>query len=290
MSSRGAAAGAHGAGAARAGAPGTGAPRAGAQLWALAAAQLSDRRRSLLAWGLPLGLWSAIVILIYPSVEDSLAEAVADYPPAIKEAFGIGELATVEEYLHAEMLSLIVPLALGYLAVRAVASGLSGAAESGRLEVLLSAPVPRSRIVLAGFAATAVELAAVLLLTVLLTGIGDAIAGAGLSFADTLAGYANVWPLALLFAGLGIVATCFSLRTPIVTGAVAGALVTMYVIDLIGRLDPDLSGIRYASVFRYYGNAVQDGIDPVAFLGVTAAACLLAILGAWLFERRDLAA
>ena len=38
------------------------------------------------------------------------------------------------------MLSLIVPLALGYLAVRAVASGLSGAAETGRLDVLLSAP------------------------------------------------------------------------------------------------------------------------------------------------------
>ena len=38
------------------------------------------------------------------------------------------------------MLSLIVPLAVGYLAVRAVASGLSGAAESGRLDVLLSAP------------------------------------------------------------------------------------------------------------------------------------------------------
>ena len=50
------------------------------------------------------------------------------------------------------MLSLIVPLAVGYLAVRSVASGLSGAAESGRLDVLLSAPVSRRRLVAAGFA------------------------------------------------------------------------------------------------------------------------------------------
>lgn len=61
----------------------------------------------------------------------------------------------------------------------------------------------------------------------------------------------------------------------------------MYVIDLVGRLDPDLSGIRYVSVFKYYGNAIEDGIDPLSFAGVTVAAILLAALGAWLFERRD---
>jgi len=261
-----------------------------AQIGALVRAHLSDRRRSLLAWGVPLGLWSAFVVVIFPSVEGALSKAVKSYPSALKEAFGIGQLTSVEQYLQAEMLSLIVPLALGYLAVRAVASGLSGAAESGRLDVLLSAPVSRSRIAAASFAATAVELAVVLALTVILTSLGGLLAGAHLSLSAAIAGYANVWPLALLFAGLGIVATGFSLRTTVVTGAVAGVLVTMYVVDLVGRLDPDLSGIRYASVFRYYGNAIEDGIDPAAFLGVTAAAIALAALGAWLFERRDLAA
>lgn len=260
------------------------------QLGALVLAHLSDRRRSLLAWGVPLGLWSAFIVLIFPSVEGALSKAAESYPPALKEAFGIGELTSVEQYLHAEMLSLIVPLALGYLAVRAVASGLSGAAESGRLDVLLSAPVSRRSLVAASFAATAIELAIVLVLTVLLTGLGSLAAGAHLAFDSALAGYANVWPLALIFAALGVIATGFSLRTSVVTGAVAGALVTMYVIDLIGRLDASLSGIRYASVFKYYGNAIEDGIEPLAFLGVTAAAIALAALGAWLFDRRDLAA
>ncbi len=187
------------------------------------------------------------------------------------------------------MLSLIVPLAMGYLAVRAISSGLAGAAESGRLDVLLSAPVSRTRLVAAGFAATAVELAAVLALTVILTCLGNLVVDAHLSFGSALAGYAGVWPLALLFAGLGAIATGFSLRTSVVTGAVAGVLVSMYVIDLIGRLDSDLSGIRYLSVFKYYGTAIEDGIDPVAFVGVTVAAVVLAALGAWLFERRDLA-
>jgi ABC-2 type transport system permease protein len=260
------------------------------QVAALVESHLSDRRRSLLAWGLPLGLWSAFIVAIFPSVEGALSEAVKNYPPALKEAFGVGELSDVEQYLQAEMLSLIVPLALGYLAVRAVASGLSGAAESGRLDVLLSAPVPRHRLATASFAATAIELAAVLLVTLVLTLLGSVIFGSHLSLGAAVAGYANVWPLALVFAGLGIVATGWSLRTGVVTGSVAGVLVSMYVIDLVGRLDPDLSGIRYASVFKYYGNAIEDGIDPVAFCGVTLAAVCLAALGAWLFERRDLAA
>jgi hypothetical protein len=157
------------------------------------------------------------------------------------------------------MLSLIVPLALGYLAVRAVAGGLTGAAETGRLDVLLSAPVSRTRLVAAGFLATAVELAAVLLVTGLLTGIGSILAGAGLDAGPAAAGFAAVWPPALLFAGLGAIAAGFSLRTSVVTGSVAGVLVAMYVIDLVGRLDPDLSGVRYLSVFKYYGNAIEKG-------------------------------
>lgn len=251
---------------------------------------LRDRRRALLAWGLPIGLMSAFIVAIFPSIEDALGKAIRDYPTELKEAFSIGELATVEQYLEAEMLSLIVPLAVGYLAARSVASGLSGAAESGRLDVLLSAPISRHRLVGASFAATAVELASVLVVSLLLTMLGSWLAGAGLAFGPALAGFANVWPLALLFAGLGIVVTGFSLRTSVVTGSVAGVLVAMYVMDLIGRLDAGLDWIRYGSVFKYYGNAIENGIDPVAFVGVTAAAVALVVLGAWLFERRDLAA
>lgn len=260
------------------------------QLRALIADHLSDRRRSILAWGLPLGLMSAFIVAIFPSVEDALTKAIQDHPSGLKEAFGISRLSNVEQYLQAEMLSLIVPLAVGYLAVRAVASGLAGAAESGRLDVVLSAPVSRRRLCAAAFLATAAELAAVLALTWALTMLGSALSGAGLAAGPAAAGFASVWPLGLLFAGLGILACGWSLRTTIVTGSVAGALVAMYVIDLIGKLDPSLAAVRWASVFKYYGNAIEDGIDPFAFAGVVAAAALLALIGSRLFDRRDISA
>ena len=255
---------------------------------ALAETQLRERRRSLLSWGLPIGLWSAFIVAIFPSVEGALSKAVSSYPEALKKAFGIGELSNVEQYLHAEMLSLIVPLAVGYLSIRAVASGLTGAAESGRLDVLLSAPLSRYTLVAAIFGATAIEVAGVIAVAVVLTMLGSVVAGAGLGLGPALAGYASVWPVALLAGATAIVLTGWSLRTSVVTGAATGILVAMYVIDLAGRLDPDLGGLRYLSVFHYYGNAVETGIDAAAFLGVTAVAVAVAATGALLFDRRDL--
>ena len=93
--------------------------------------------------------------------------------------------------------------------------------------------------------------------------VGSLASGAGLSFESALAGFANVWPLAMLFGALGIVVTGFSLRTVVVTGSVAGVLVGMYVVDLVGRLDKSLDAVRYVSVFRYYGKAIENGIDQI---------------------------
>lgn len=260
-----------------------------AQILALVGSHLHDRRRSLLAWGLPLGLMSAFIVAIFPSVQGALSEVVEKYPTGLKEAFGIGELNNVEQYLHGEMLSLIIPLAAGYLGARAVASDLSGAAESGRLDVLLSAPLSRRRLCAASFLGTGLELAGVLLVILVLTGVGSVAADAGLGAGHAAAGFAAVWPLALVGAGLAVLVSGFSLRTSVVTGVVAGALVAAYVVDLLGKLDSGLSWLRYASIFRYYGNAIESGIEPLAFIGLTVLAALLAAIGAWAFERRDLA-
>ncbi len=84
---------------------------------------LRDHRRAPLTWGGSLGLLSGLILFIWPSIEDSAAELVESYPEGLKEAFGIGELSTVEAYYEAEMLSLIIPLAVAFLAVRTMIRG-----------------------------------------------------------------------------------------------------------------------------------------------------------------------
>jgi ABC-2 type transport system permease protein len=59
------------------------------------------------------------------------------------------------------------------------------------------------------------------------------------------------------------------------------------VVDLVGKLADPLESLRWISAFHYYGSAVQDGIDPFAFAGLTLAGLIMAAVGAVLFERRD---
>jgi hypothetical protein len=61
----------------------------------------------------------------------------------------------------------------------------------------------------------------------------------------------------------------------------------MYALDLAGRLAHGLGGLCWISAFRYYGAPLRDGIDPGSFAAMFGAGIVLAVLGALLFERRD---
>lgn len=61
----------------------------------------------------------------------------------------------------------------------------------------------------------------------------------------------------------------------------------MYLLDVIGRASKDLEDLRPASVFYYYGSAIENGIDWASFGGVCGCAVLFTLLAALAFQRRD---
>jgi ABC-2 type transport system permease protein len=248
---------------------------------------LRDRRRAPLTWGGSIGALCAFEVAIWPSIEGSIGKAIKGYPKGLKEAFGIAQLDTVEAYLDAEMFSLILPLAIAFLAVRSVVALLTAAEEQHYLDTLLAAPIPRR--VLAGGAVgiTALVVAAVLVVVGCVTWIVGSVAGAGISAGPLTAGLVAVWSLAMLFAGLATLAAGFLHRSTAVTALAMGAAVAMYVIDLVGKLAEGAAPLRWASAFKYYDSPLRDGIDPLACAGLLAVGLACAALGAVLFDRRD---
>jgi ABC-2 type transport system permease protein len=263
------------------------APPAARALRAVVRRGLRDHRRAPLVWGGSLGLMGAMMAALWPVVEDSMDQLMESYPSGLKEAFNIAELNSVEAYVDAEMLSLIVPLAIAFLAVRIPARAISGAEERGYLDTQLAAPVARRILVAGAFLVSAAVVAAVLAVITAMTWLAGWIAGADPSLAVLGRGYANVWPLAMLFGGLALLAAGALRRAAAVTAVAVGTLVAMYVVDLVGKLADPIEPLRSASAFKYYGSAVRDGIDPLAFAGLTLAGAVLAIAGALLFDRRD---
>ena len=250
----------------------------------------ADQHRTPLTWGVPLGLMCGMMVAIYPSIEESLQRAIDAYPAGVKQAFRIEDLDSAAAYLDTEMFSLVVPIALAVFAIRCVNRALSGAEEARFLDVVLSAPVRRWTLLAGAVLATAVSAAAVLVATGALAWVGSVASGAGVSTSSLVAGIASVWPLAVFSAGLAALLCGLTGRSALVTGVGSGIVVAMYVVDLVGKLAESLDWIRYGSVFRYYGSALRDGLDPAAFIGVTIVGAVLAVVGALLFERRDVSA
>ena len=263
------------------------APGTSATLRAVIRRGLRDHRRTELTWGGPLSAMSALMAVLWPSIEGSVDTLMESYPAELKEAFNIRALDSVEAYIDAEMLSLVVPLALAVLAVRAVVRVLSGAEERGYLDIVLVTPVARRTLAAGAFVVAAIVVAGVLAVTTAATWVAATFVGADPSLVVLARGMANVWPLALFFAGLAVLGCGWAhTGAPVIAGAL-GTLIAMYLFDLLGKLADAAEPLRYVSVFRYYGSAVQDGIDPFAFAGVTAVAVVLAAAGALAFERRD---
>ncbi len=246
-----------------------------------------EQRNAILGWGGGLGLMCALMTAIWPSIEGTAAELVEQYPSGLKEAFGIEQLNTVEQYIDAEMLSLIVPLALAIFAIRCITRATVGAEDRGHLDTLLSLPVSRRVLVAASFAATGLAVAAILALTFALTWFAGVVVGAGIDVATLAAGFANVWPLAMAFAGLAVLVAGFAHRPSTVTYVASATVVAMYAIDLAGKLSDAAEPFGVLSAFRLYGSAIQDGLDSGHIIALIFAALALTSIGAVLFDRRD---
>ncbi|EHN12557.1 ABC-2 type transporter [Patulibacter medicamentivorans] len=256
-------------------------------LLALTRHGLHEQRRAPLVWGGALGAMSALMAAIWPTIEDSMSRMMDSYPEQLKQAFGIVRLDSVERYVDAEMLSLIVPLTLALLAVRCVTGPTVAAEARGYLDTMLALPLTRRVLAISSFIVAALVVAATLAVVWAMTMLAGVVAGTGMSAAVLGRGIVNVWPLAMVFAGVAVVAGGALRGSGRVTGIATGALLAMYVLDLVGKLAPSVDGLRTVSAFRYYGSAVQNGLDVSHVLGLTAVAVALAALGAELLQRRD---
>ncbi|WP_372788230.1 ABC transporter permease subunit [Paraconexibacter sp.] len=256
-------------------------------LGAMVRSGLHAQRRAPLTWGGGLGALTALMTVIWPSIEDSMAELVESYPSSLKEAFGITELDTVELYINAEMLSLIIPFALVIFAVRCATRATVAAEERRYLDTLLSLPVSRGVVVWSGFIVAGLVTMTILGVIWAMTWVTGTLVGTGISATKLGVGLLNVWPLAMAFGGLAILAAGLVSSPGTVTAVASGTAVGMYVMDLVGKLATAAEPLRTVSAFRYYGSAIQDGLDLSHMGGLVIVAVALCAAGARLFERRD---
>lgn len=249
-----------------------------------------SQSRSVLIWGAALGLYSAALVASYTTFSGSaeqMNQLLEAYPQGMLEAFGITDLADVENYMNSQVF-LLAPLALAFFPILAAAGTIAGAEERGTIDVLLGNPIPRWQLVVGSFASISLSLLAILALMGALTWITAALMDVDLSLGSTAAAVLNMWPLCLLFGAAAMLCSAIFHRRALAIVIPATLLFAMYLLNTLGRVSEDLEDLQPASAFYYHGSAIEDGIDWTNFLALTLVALALVLLAVLAFRRRDI--
>jgi len=253
------------------------------------------RIRSVVIWGVALGLLSLVTVATFPAMEEQgqqLNDLIESYPPEMREAFGIGEgtdLTTIEGYMASQVFNFMAPLALAFFPILASSAAIAGAEERGTMDVLLGAPLPRWQLVAGNFIATAISLLGILVILGLFTWVPAKLMDIeALSVREAAGAVLNLWPLCLFFGALGMLCSAIFHRRVLATSIPGAALAAMYFVNALGNTVENLENAQPFSVFHYYGSAIENGIEWADFAGVTAVAILFVLLAAIVFRRRDI--
>ena len=101
------------------------------------------------------------IIAFYPSIRDSseqFEELLNAYPDAITEAFGIDDFSSFAGFVGAEALNVIWPLVAAGFAIVVGSAAVAGEIERGSVDLWLSVPVARWRLLLAKIVAAQIGL------------------------------------------------------------------------------------------------------------------------------------
>jgi ABC-2 type transport system permease protein len=257
--------------------------------WTVISHQLRSRWRSLLIWGVALGGLGALYVALYPSMSGLLDEYIK-YAPENLRGF-LGDLQgpiTVERWLDIELMNAIVPVALPFLAIAIGARAVAGSEERKTLDLLLSNPLPRWRVIVGAAVTMGISLAGVLIITGLITLIAVPIVGVELSPGHLAAGLAALWPFCLLFGTFALLISTLARRAMFATVVPAAVLVAMYVIDSLAKATKVMEPAGVFSLFHHLGNPLEGGFPWAAVLLMLAGACVLAAGAAAAFARRDI--
>ncbi|QSW99849.1 ABC transporter permease subunit [Haloterrigena alkaliphila] len=252
------------------------------------------RLKGSVSLSIAMSLLAVMVIWIYPSFsgsfEDVDEEFLQAYPEGVIQVFDIRTMASLEGFLAFELYifgwTILLGLYLAYLAAGTVASDV----ERGRMDILLSMPVSRARVVGEKFASLAVPIVVVNVLTPIVIYAAAALVDEPLAVAGVAAIHLLSIPYLFACAGIGLVASVVVDRTGIAQRLALGITFGLFMLESL------LSGTDYEAIgavapMRYFdpNEVLIDGTYDLVGAGVLVAmtVVLLAASQLW-FRRRDI--
>lgn len=223
-----------------------------------------------------------------------LNSIIEKMPATMKELLGGSDLdiSNATGFLNIELFPLILPALLVGFAV-ALGSGFTAGEESrGTIDVLLSYPVARWRMILEKVGALVI--CVLVIAVVMLIGIeGGSVAGNAPVMLDKVAaGLVLAGLLSLGFGMMALALAAWSGNRGAAAGIPIGLMVVMYLVQSLSPQIDSLRAINGLSLFHYYlgHSPLKQGLDLGDTLVLLIVAIAFLAVSLFAFERRDLAA
>lgn len=254
---------------------------------------LSRSRITLLWWVIGILGMGTYVILVYDSIGslEDLQKLYDSYPDSIKELIGDANIATINGWIHIELLSWI-PLILGMYGGIFAGGNISREAEQRTVDFILGLPVSRTQFMVSRLVAGLVNIAIICLLTFALLLALLPVAGHSPAAGKFALALFNAYLLgAALFCAYAFIAAFTDEQAKLIGIAIGGTLV-MYIATgaLKAAGAPEI--VQWLVPFDHYhsADAVSGRHVSVLPLAVLFLAALIGGAAAvYWYNRRDLA-
>ncbi|MGT2721732.1 ABC transporter permease subunit [Streptococcus porcinus] len=255
--------------------------------------ELQENRKNLLIWALSVGVSSALCILLYESVADSIKEIAYLYQDmgGISKALGMDKvsIATLGGYYSSEI-ALIYSIGAAMFSAMLGISMLSKEEEAHTAEFLFSLPISRKHI----FCKKYLSILILLILFNMIAIIPEYLAlykvGMPFNYSDFAQYHSLVLLMQVEIASICFMISAFSRKK--LVGLGMGLALFGYFMDLICRLVDKVDILKYVTPY-YYANATDRfaGLDLDAMMLLIAAVIIIVsyLIGLYVFSRRDLA-
>ena len=237
---------------------------------------------SALAWGIGIGLFGLGIAGSGRSFVEQLGTS-PDFVKLLASVFPGLDVATVGGFL--QLLFVEFGLILAGLAAATLVAGWASDVTTGRLELLLAAPLARSRWVVSGGLGIGGGIAVIMALTVAGIAIGAAMTGGDVLTPILGTSILGIYALALMGIGVavgGVFGSGFAGPT------VALVTIVTWLVGLLGPAFKLPDVVRELALTTHYGQPMLGIWDPYGIVASLVLAVGGVAIGAWGFRRRDL--
>jgi ABC-2 type transport system permease protein len=253
---------------------------------------LRDLRKGFIGWTIGTVALVGFVVVLWPTIRDMDLSVLDEYPAELRELFSFDAINTGPGYLNSQLFTSMLPIMFIIYGVGAGARLLAREEDTGTMDVLLSTPLSRTRLMLDKAAAATTGLLGLGLVLFVSVWAMAAAAGMGVSARYAAGASLAMVLLGLLYGAIAYSVTALTGKRSIAIAVAASLAVAGYVFYLTAALVDALGSWNWVTPF-HHALGVGPAIDasagiPLGYLWLAIAAVFVVGLARPIFHRRDI--